>query len=150
MQLFERARTQAGAQVLLDAAVDSPASMARPCWRATRLRPMASAPRRIDLSRACPTFDSAGLACAVILHGKDRGQVAHGRMGDTMMPLRSRSTEDTDQPPSHEDTEGHRRLFKAGEGTDQPPSDEDTEGHRRLFKAGEDTDQPPSDEAEGN
>jgi hypothetical protein len=44
-----------------------------------------------------------------------------------------------------EDTEGHKRYFRASD-TDEPPSDEaDAEGHKRFFRAS-DTDEPPSDE----
>jgi len=45
-------------------------------------------------------------------------------------------TKDSGEPPKDAATEA--------------PSDEDTEGHRRHFRAGEGTDQPPSDESEGH
>ena len=84
------------------------------------------------------------------------------------MPLRSRSTEDTDPPldePEVEghavrretdeaDAEGHAARIKFGApDTDQPPSDEgDTEGHKRHFgHAAPDTDESPKDDdAEGH
>jgi hypothetical protein len=52
---------------------------------------------------------------------------------------------DKDEPQG-DDTEGHRRHFKASEPAPDEPQGDDTEGHRRHFKASE----PAPDEPKGN